>query len=69
MKIRIPGMGTAVDAQRRGHIREDTHRFRRTIARIRQWIFEKGIGVDSTRISDVLDATSLLPTKVSFVPL
>jgi len=63
----IAAMGTTIDNQRRSHIREDTHWLRRMIKMVRSWIFEKGFGVESTKVSGILDVQSLLPTKVRLV--
>lgn len=57
-------MGTHVDEQHRAHIRVDNERRRDRINLTRGWIYEKGKSVNSKNIDDILQAESLVPTRV-----
>jgi hypothetical protein len=57
-------MGTTADKYRRRHTREDDNWLRVTIAAVRKWIFERGLGVASAAVGRALNAKSLLPTRV-----
>jgi hypothetical protein len=57
-------MGTQADQQHRGWLRRDDNWLQTSIDKIRQWIFEKGVGVESKKIGHVFDETSLVPTWV-----
>lgn len=48
------------------YMRIDTEALRRKIERVRMWIFEKGIILNGKAVKLMLDATSLVPTRVSF---
>jgi len=64
LKVQIPMMGTTADHQWQSHDHQDDYWLHMTIARMRQWIFEKGIGVNNAKLKAVLDIKSLLPTMV-----
>ncbi|KZT63257.1 hypothetical protein DAEQUDRAFT_780622 [Daedalea quercina L-15889] len=60
-------MGTVRDMQQRAnHIRIDTDAIQFDIDRTRSWIFEDGYPANSTRITKVLGARSLLPLRSAF---
>lgn len=63
-KSQIGALGTHVDEQRRAHIRVDDERRRDRIDLTRGWIYEKGKSVNSKNIDDILQAESLVPTRV-----
>lgn len=58
-------MGTKIDAKRRENIREDNIRRQEKIELTRGWIFERGVGVNSTWVEGVLKPNSWIPTRVS----
>ena len=54
------------DTKRRQTLaRKDTHWIGDTIARARSFIYEKGYGVTSKAVEDLLKPESLVPTEVS----
>lgn len=62
-------MGSKRDMNRRAdsrYMRIDTEALRCKIERVRMWIFEKGIILNGKAVKLMLDATSLVPTRVSF---
>jgi hypothetical protein len=62
----IGALGTAVDIQRRQHVRVDNRKRQRDIDAARSWIFEKGRGISSTyHVENILKPTSMIPTRVS----
>jgi len=61
---RINGLGTRVDDQRRNHLRTDTEQCRHRVETSRFWIYEKGKGVKSQRVEDLLHEKSYTPTRV-----
>ena len=59
-------MGTVRDMNRRKtQQREDTEPVQYDINKTRSWIFEDGLGPNSTLINKVLSSCSLLPLRVS----
>lgn len=62
-------MGTKLDAKRREDIREDTIRRQEKVDLTRGWIYECGVGVDSTWVQRVLKPKSWVPTRVGFLIL
>uniref|UniRef100_A0A8H7XVD3 Uncharacterized protein n=1 Tax=Psilocybe cubensis TaxID=181762 RepID=A0A8H7XVD3_PSICU len=62
----VSGLGTHVDGQRRSHIRLDTQQRRDRIEITRKWIYVHGRGVKSTRVEDILQDTSAVPTRNAF---
>ncbi len=64
-KNRIKDIGSHVDDQRRAHIRVDTDRRQNKVNTSRKWIFEKGRGVNSQSVNDILQEDSYVPTRVS----
>lgn len=58
-------MGTKLDTKRRENIREDNIRRQEKIELTRGWIFERGVGVNSTWVEGVLKPKSWVPTRVS----
>lgn len=65
-KERIKDLGTANDVARRVNLaRHDSHPLRSTIKRARAAIYERGKGVKSTAVEDVLGPNSYVPTIVS----
>ena len=66
-KPQIPDTGTRVDEHRRSHLCEDDDWLRQSIAKAREWIFVKGIGVAGTWIHETIGKKSLLPIQVRVV--
>lgn len=64
-KVHVGGLGTTVDQQRRNHERTDTLSRIGRIDLARKFIFEKGAGVTSTRVENILKERSEVPTHVS----
>jgi hypothetical protein len=64
-KVHVGGLGTNVDRQRRDHERTDTPSRIARIDAARKAIFEKGAGVSSTRVENILKERSEVPTHVS----
>jgi hypothetical protein len=64
-KDQIPAMGTKADMRRQANIRKDTPAYRRIIAIVRRWIFEKGFLVAGAAVSRLLKPKSWVPTRVS----
>jgi hypothetical protein len=60
----IPGLGTTADDQRRQHIRLDNDHRQRNVELAREFIFEKGLGIKSTRVEGLLESKSYTPTRV-----
>ena len=59
-------MGTVRDMHRRQSLRrEDTEPIQYDVNKTRSWIFEDGLGPNSTLINKVLGSRSLLPQRVS----
>ena len=59
-------MGTVHDMNRRKtQRREDTEPIQYDINKTRSWIFEDGLGLNSTLLNKVLSSRSLLPVRVS----
>ena len=59
-------MGTVHDMNRRKTLRrEDTKPIQYDINKTRSWIFEDGLGPNSTLLNKVLSLRSLLPVRVS----
>ena len=59
-------MGTVRDMNRRWtQLREDTEPIQYDINKTHSWIFEDGLGPNSTLINKVLSSRSLLPQRVS----
>jgi hypothetical protein len=50
-------------------MREDKHRLRHSIAKARELIFIKGVGVTGKWIQDLLGASSQLPNQASMESL
>ena len=63
--MHVGGLGTTVDRQRRNHERTDTLSRIGRIDLARKFIFEKGAGVMSTRVENILKERSEVPTHVS----
>lgn len=63
-KDQINALGTKVDDQRRSHLRTDTEHRQHQVNKTRSWIFDKGRGVNSTWVEDLLQADSWVPTRV-----
>lgn len=61
----IKDIGSHVDDQRRAHIRVDTERRQKKVNMSQKWIFEKGRGVNSQAVNDILQEDSYVPTQVS----
>ena len=53
-----------MDERRRRNTRNDNQPLRYSIAKAREFIFVKGIGVTGKWISDMLDGSSQLPNQV-----
>lgn len=69
-KDQIGALGTKVDDQRRTHLRTDTEHRQHQVNKTRTWIFNKGRGVTSTWVEDLLQADSWVPTRVrAFISL
>jgi hypothetical protein len=66
-KLQIPDTGTRVDEQRRSRLCDDDNWLRQSIAKAREWIFVKGIGVAGSWIQETLGKKSLLPIQVCVV--
>lgn len=65
-KERIKELGTAHDIARRVNLaRHDNHPLRATIKRAQAAIYERGKGVKSTAVEDLLGENSYVPTIVS----
>ncbi|GJE92524.1 hypothetical protein PsYK624_086780 [Phanerochaete sordida] len=65
-KAHIVSLGTKADTQRRSKLRMDTSWLWDKIEMCRSWIFERGYGVGSKMVDNVLGALSLLPTRSAF---
>ncbi|KAI0363871.1 hypothetical protein BV20DRAFT_957443 [Pilatotrama ljubarskyi] len=66
-KSRIHFMGTKSDmALRRKKVREDTPWLRRTLSRVRGWIFGRGFAPEGKHIEGILGATSTSPNQSAF---
>ncbi|KAF8148266.1 hypothetical protein B0H34DRAFT_758798 [Crassisporium funariophilum] len=65
-KTRIGDLGKVVDGQRRSHVRLDSDKRRRDVELTRRWIFEKGLGINSKSVNDVLQEESYVPTRNAF---
>ena len=60
----IPALGTKADEQRHQHICiDDSHR-RDDVDLARKLIFEKGLGIKSTKVEGLLQSKSYTPTRV-----
>jgi hypothetical protein len=66
-KPQIPDTGTRVDKHRHSHLHKDDDWLRQSIAKAREWIFMKGIGVTGTWIRETIGKKSLLPIQVCVV--
>ena len=64
-KVYVSGLGTTVDRQRWDHERTDTLSRIGRIDTAHKAIFEKGVGVTSTRVVNILKERSEVPTRVS----
>ena len=62
----ISALGTTVDEQRRQHLRIDDERRREKVETAHRFIFEKGLGVKSTKVESLLKEESYTPTRVRF---
>ena len=60
----IPALGTTADDQRCQHIRLDDDHRQNNVELARKLIFEKGLGIKSTRVEGLLDSKSYTPTRV-----
>jgi len=60
----IPGLGTTADDQRRQHIRLDDDHRQNNVELARKSIFEKGLGIKSTKVEGLLESKSYTPTRV-----
>jgi Plavaka transposase len=63
-KDQIGAIGTTIDEQRRRHERVDSEHRQGDVEMTRSWIFEKGYGIISKHIENILQPTSLVPTRV-----
>jgi hypothetical protein len=63
--VYVGGLGTNVDRQRRDHEWTDTLSQIAQIDAAHKAIFEKGAGVSSTRVKNILKERSEVPTHVS----
>jgi hypothetical protein len=62
-------MGTKRDMRRRmKRLRKDDERHQRQIKAARALIFQKGASVDGTRVRNILNEESLVPTQVRYWP-
>ena len=69
-KDQIGALGTKADEQRRSHLRTDTEHRQHGVNKTRTWIFDKGRGVNSTWVEDLLQPDSWVPTRVrAFISL
>ena len=57
-------MGTRADERRRNYIRNDTDQLQRNIAKAREFIFMKGIGVTGKSVDRLLGEISCIPIQV-----
>lgn len=62
--VRISGLGTHIDEQRRRHMRIDTEHRREKVEISRKYIYEGGRGIKSKAVEDLLKEDSLVPTRV-----
>ena len=62
----ISALGTTVDEQRCQHLRIDDECRREKVETARRFIFEKGLGVKSTKVEGLLKEESYTPTRVRF---
>ena len=59
-------MGKKLDVQNRSeHARLDSIDLQSRIKRVRKWIFEKGISISNSTVTDRLGPLSLTPVQVS----
>ena len=58
-------MGSHVDDQWCVHIRVDTNWWQDRVNTAQKWIFEKGRGVNSQWVNDILQDDCYIPTQVS----
>ena len=56
-----------MDDRRRRNTRDDDHRLRSFIAKARELIFVKGVGVTGKWIHDLLDRSSQMPNQVGAI--
>ena len=67
-KKNIPEMGTRSDfKQREETSRVDDKTRRKKVERARAFIFQKGAGVNSSRVRNLLNGESLTPNRVSSI--
>jgi hypothetical protein len=65
LKSRIPMIGTKTDAKQRIKLaRVDSEDRREKIEIARKLMFEGGFNITSSKIEDLLQSTSLVPTRV-----
>jgi hypothetical protein len=57
-------MGTRADKQRRSHVRNDDNQLRQAIAKAREYIFVRGVGVAGKWVRQVLAEKSFMPIQV-----
>jgi hypothetical protein len=62
----IPALGTTADEQRRMHLRIDDEHRREKVETARSFIFEKGLGVKSSKVESRLKDESYTPTRVCY---
>ena len=60
----INGIGTHVDDQRQSHLQTDTKQHRQRVETSHFWIYQKGKGVKSQCVEDLLHEKSYTPTQV-----